>query len=328
MGGIIGNGRLVVSAHSLGRLVCSNDNTLSVVDTKTVLTVFPNDVKLTQGMWCFEITVVSTGGSARAGFGFFDELSLSSRENDASFYLPVSDLAQPADIFRFTLDISTLTMTVVHKKLSDDETKTYAVSRSAFGTRALCPFVSFQQPFKLRFNLGHQPFSTAFICHIPHSPPVHSVAHFIRTSVEKDFVRSCAPFGRYTFPQTLTCRIPIDFFSYSEFTLLFVVRFGVLNPISAAEHVAIAPRTRGHEWTFTCKEGAFPTVILDGVLLTSGRWCSICCHVLFSRVFIVLFAGIMKSRLSLWEARHSLVGVTCKQRVRTCVCQPFIYFRD
>ena len=198
MGGIIGNGRLVVSAHSLGRLVCSNDNTLSVVDTKAVLTVFPNDVKLTQGICCFEITVVATGGSARAGFGFYDELSFSSRENDAAFYVPISDLAQPADIFRFTLDISTLTMTVLHKKMSNDETKTFVVSNSAVGTRALCPFVSFQQPFKLRLNLGHQPFSTAFICHTPQSPSVHSVAHFIRTSVEKDFVRSCAPFGRYT----------------------------------------------------------------------------------------------------------------------------------
>jgi hypothetical protein len=55
----------------------------------------------------------------------------------------------------------------------------------------------------------------------------------------------------------------------------------VLNPISAAEEVVIAPRMRGHEWTFTCNS-AFPTVILDGVLLTSGRWCDMFSHDLHS----------------------------------------------
>lgn len=198
MGGILGNGRLVVASHSRGRLVCSNDNTLSAVDTQSVLTVFPHDVKLTQGIWCFEITVVATGGGvACAGFNFFDELSLSARETKAAVCLVISDVAQPADVFRFILDISTLTMTVLHKKLSGDETKTYSLTCEATGSRALCPFVSFQRPFKLRFNLGHQPFSSAFIRHSPHVPPtIHSVAHCIRTSIERDFVRSCAPFGR------------------------------------------------------------------------------------------------------------------------------------
>jgi len=66
---------------------------------------------------------------------------------------------------------------------------------------------------------------------------------------------------------------------------LFPFRFGVLNPISAAEEVIIAPRVRGHEWTFTCKS-AFPTIILDGVLLTSGRWCDLCSHSLLSLAFV------------------------------------------
>jgi hypothetical protein len=204
MCGILGNGRLVVSSHSHGRLVCSNDNTLSAVDTQAVLTVFPNDVKLTQGIWCFEITVVATGdGVACAGFDFSDELTLSSRRNKAAVCFQISDFAQPADVFRFVLDISTLTMTVLLKKLSGDETKTFDLTCAAAGSRALCPFVSFQQPFKLRLNLGHQPFSSAFIRHSPQVPSMHSVAHFIRTSVEKDFVRSCAPFGRYLSPSCL-----------------------------------------------------------------------------------------------------------------------------
>jgi hypothetical protein len=201
MGGILGNGRLVVASHSRGRLVCSNDNTLSAFDTQAVLTVFPHEVMLTQGIWCFEVTVVATdGGVACAGFDYSEQISHSTTGTNANAALSmtISDVSQPADVFRFILNISTSTMTVLHKKPSSDETHSFVFTCATAGSRPLCPFVAFQHPFKLRFNLGHQPFSSVFIGSNPLAPSMHSIAHFIRTSIERDFVRSCAPFGRYS----------------------------------------------------------------------------------------------------------------------------------
>ena len=59
----------------------------------------------------------------------------------------------------------------------------------------------------------------------------------------------------------------------THFTGSLSLRFGVLNTLSGMENVKISPRTNGHEWTFYVDEG-FPTVFLDGILLTAGRWCA------------------------------------------------------
>jgi hypothetical protein len=70
---ISGIGRLVVASHSRGRLVCSNDDTLTALDSDALLTVFPylgektDDHSLQEGMFCFEIADVSIGGIAVAG---------------------------------------------------------------------------------------------------------------------------------------------------------------------------------------------------------------------------------------------------------------------
>ncbi len=265
--GISGIGRLIVASHSQGRLVCSIDDTLTAVGTDAPLTVFPylgekDDHSLTQGVYCFEITVVSIGaGVAIAGYELSNVLRRISRGQGASACVSLSDNAQPGDIFRFIFDVSEGKLVVLHKKTQSDETNTIVVHcKQESGVRSFCPFVTFQSPFSLRLNLGHRPFSSAFIEN--QVPGLHSFAFHIRKAKEKSVVQTADVFKRCRF-----CNRGIPF------TGSLSIRFGVLNTLSGMESVKISPRTNGHEWTFSVDSG-FPTVFLDGILLTAGRWCA------------------------------------------------------
>ena len=265
--GISGIGRLVVASHSRGRLVCSNDDTLTALDSDAPLTVFPylgektDDHSLQEGIFCFEITVVSIGGIAIAGYELSYVLRRTSRGAEASVCVSLADLAQPGDIFRFIFDVSAGKLSVIHKNNQSDETRTIVVHcKQEVGVRSFCPFVTFQSPFSFRFNLGHRPFSSAFI--ESQVPGLHSFAHHIRKAKEKSVVKTTALFGRYA--------VFVHFRTTTKGSLS--IRFGVLNTLSGSEHVKIFAPTKGHEWTFAV-DSQFPTLFLDGVLLTSGRWC-------------------------------------------------------
>ena len=249
-------------------MVCSNDDTLTALDSDAPLTVFPylgektDDHSLQEGIFCFEITVVSIGGIAIAGYELSYVLRRTSRGAEASACVSLADLAQPGDTFRFIFDVSAGKLNVIHKNNQSDETRTIVVHcKHEVGVRSFCPFVTFQSPFSLRFNLGHRPFSSAFI--ESQVPGLHSFAHHIRKAKEKSVVKTTALFGRYVFV-----------FIYLRTTTKgsFSIRFGVLNTLSGSEHVKIFAPTKGHEWTFAV-DSQFPTIFLDGVLLTSGRWC-------------------------------------------------------
>ncbi len=113
-------------------------------------------------MFCFEIAVVSIGGIAVAGSELSFVLPRTSRGAEASACVSLAD--QPGNIFRFIFDVSAGKLNVIHKNNQNDETRTIVVHcKHKAGVRSFCPFVTFQSPFSLRFNLSHRPCSSAFI---------------------------------------------------------------------------------------------------------------------------------------------------------------------
>lgn len=249
-------------------MVISIDDTINADGTNAPLTVYPyfgekDEHSLTQGVYCFEITVVSIGvGSAIAGFELSNVLRRVARGLGASASVSLSDDARPGDIFRFIFDVSAGKLTVHHRKIQSEETNTMVVyCKKETGARSFCPFVTFQSSFSLRFNLGHRPFSSAFI--ESQVPGLHSCAFHIRKAKEKCVVHTSDAFKRCVVLSQCAHQSPLD--------LLCSIRFGVLNVLSGAEGVKISPQSNGYQWTFVA-QSKFPTVFLDGVLLTAGRW--------------------------------------------------------
>lgn len=247
------------------RVNVSNDCCIST-DSAHILTVAPRGVKLRHaegGIWCFEIMVV-TSGNCMVGFSDVDHSSTVSRVHSPMqcgvpgarvIPLPAAD---KGDVLRFYIDMKQrdITVTYVHYKCQNNTWNKEPIQAFASGEfilySALFPFVSFDRTFKFRWNLGSLPFCASLGNMLPGG---HSLSHWIRTRQEREYVRNRYALGG----------------------------FGNLANLSGRYHLEIVKLDREHQWEMriassdnrkgsTVWEAAFPTVFVDGVLLTQGKW--------------------------------------------------------
>jgi hypothetical protein len=254
-----------VASGQSSRVHISNDSCIST-DSTQLLTVAPRGVKLSHsegGVWCFEVMVI-TAGTCLIGFTDADQVSNQARHPSPivcgvsnARVVPFSKLGK-GDVIRFHIDMydSKIAITYCHYNCRDhlwSEVPIPAFTTADFvSCSALFPFVSFDKTFKFRLNLGNLPFCSA-LGNMPAGG--HSLSHWIRTRQEREYVRNRHSLGGY----------------------------GNLSNVSGRFHLEIVKLEQDHQWEMrmaskenkmgsTMWETAFPTVFVDGVLLTQGKW--------------------------------------------------------
>jgi hypothetical protein len=263
------------------RVNISNDFCIST-DSAHMLTVAPRGVKLEQcdgGLWCFELTVISAG---KCFVGFTD-----AKQSQAAQCLPTNvssrlqspmvcgvsgaktlsfEHAAKGDVVRFFVDLNGNQLNISYRHyhcgsasgkdpVAESSEPVQAFCSTDFAPNcALFPFVTFDKSFKFRLNFGGLPFCSQ-LGNMP--PRAHSLSHWIRTQQERQYVRNRFALGGYGNLSNFSGRFHLE-----------IAKLDNLGPYHWEMKMATKENQRGHtQW-----EAAFPTVFVDGVLLTQGKW--------------------------------------------------------